>query len=177
MTLPATVAPHVAAVIGLNNLVQEHALGPVRRSAHARARTAGAATSASFAHPAGSPTPCAAARNDATKNGGLTDDAIANAYGAFGLYGQGDLGSGQHVAIFEEAPYVPKDVAEFDTCYFGKSSAQRRWPPGCTPCPWWTEVGGTGFGLGSDEADLDVEDVAAFAPRAGRSTSTPARER
>jgi hypothetical protein len=97
VTLPGAVAPHLAGVIGLNNLVGEHALDVVRPTAHARAHAA-AATSASFAHPAGSPTPCAAARNDATKDGGLTDDAIANAYGAFGLYGQDDFGAGQRGA-------------------------------------------------------------------------------
>ena len=45
--------------------------------------------------------------------GGLTDDQIANAYGAFGLYGAGDTGSGQHIAIFELEPFDnerPPDV-------------------------------------------------------------------
>ena len=162
VTLPATVAPHVAAVIGLNNLVQEHALGPVRRSAHARAHTAGAATSASFAHPAGSPTPCAAARNDATKNGGLTDDAIANAYGAFGLYGQGDFGAGQRVAIYENEPFLPSDIQTFDTCYFGASSAAAMIKRlNVIPVD-----GGQPNGPGSGEANLDVEDVSAVAPGA-----------
>ena len=106
VTLPATVAPHVAAVIGLNNLVGEHALGPVRPTAHARAHTA-AATSASFAHPAGSPKACAAAPTaGAQAFGGLTDDQIANAYGATGQYEAGDLGGGQHVAIYELEPFA-----------------------------------------------------------------------
>jgi hypothetical protein len=161
VTLPATVAPHVAAVIGLNNLVGEHALDVVRPTAHARAHAA-AATSASFAHPAGSPTPCAAARNDATKNGGLTDDAIANAYGAFGLYGQGDFGAGQRVAIYENEPFLPSDIQTFDTCYFGASSAAAMIKR-LTVIP---VDGGQPSGPGSGEANLDVEDVSAVAPGA-----------
>ena len=164
VTLPAAVAPHVAAVIGLNNLVQEHALdstGPVRRSAHARPHAA-AVTSASFAHPAGSPTPCAAARNDATKNGGLTDDAIANAYGAFGLYGQGDFGAGQRVAIYENEPFLPSDIQTFDTCYFGASAAAAM-VKRLNTIP---VDGGQPSGPGSGEANLDVEDVSAVAPGA-----------
>ena len=161
VTLPATVAGHVAAVIGLNNLVQEHALDAVPPSAHARAHTV-AATSASFPHPAGSPTACAAARNDATDNGGLTDDAIANAYGAFGLYGDGDFGAGQRVAIYENEPFLPSDIQTFDTCYFGASQAAAM----MNRLSVIPVDGGQPTGPGSGEASLDVEDVSAVAPGA-----------
>ncbi len=53
--------------------------------------------------------------------GGLTDDQIAHAYGAFGLYGSGDLGAGQHIAIYELEPFLRSDIKTFDTCYFGAS--------------------------------------------------------
>ena len=97
----------MAAVIGLNNLVHTHALA-LTRSTRSAGSTGGfpAAKSADFAHPAGSPTACAGRQRDAAKNGGLTDDQIANAYGAFGLYGAGDLGAGQHIAIYENEPFL-----------------------------------------------------------------------
>ena len=57
------------------------------------------------------------------KFGGLTDDQIANAYGAFGLYGAGDLGAGQHIAIYELEPFAKSDVKTFDKCYFGAMAA------------------------------------------------------
>ena len=57
--------------------------------------------------------------------GGLTDDQIANAYGAFGLYGAGDTGAGQHIAMFELEPFTTADIQIFDKCYFGLAGQLR----------------------------------------------------
>ncbi len=65
-----------------------------------------AARSAPFAHPRGSPRGCGAARAASVANDGLTDDQIARAYGAFGLYGAGDRGAGQRIAVYENEPFL-----------------------------------------------------------------------
>ena len=65
----------------------------------------------------------ASAQQDAETSGGLTDDQIANAYGAFGLYRSGDFGSGQHVAVYELQPFLATDIENFDSCYFGATEA------------------------------------------------------
>jgi hypothetical protein len=159
--LPSSIAGSVAAVMGLNSVVRTRPLGLVRAAASAGGEHA-AATAASFAHPAGSPTACADARAAALAAGGLTDDQIGNAYGAFGLYRAGDLGAGQHIAIYELEPFLPSDVKTFDTCYFGASAASHM--------QGRLHVvrvdGGQPVGPGSGEAILDVEDVSAIAPDA-----------
>jgi len=159
--LPSEIAGAVAAVVGLNSLVRPQPLGLVRAQASARGRYP-AAAAPSFSHPAGSPAACADARADAQAFGGLTDDQIANAYGAFGLYRAGDLGAGQHIAIYELEPFLASDVKAFDTCYFGAGAAaqmQRR-------LHVIRVDGGQPAGPGSGEAILDVEDVSAIAPDA-----------
>jgi hypothetical protein len=159
--LPSSIAGSVAAVIGLNSVVRPQPLGLARASASARAQNP-AATAPSFAHPAGSPTACADAQADAQALGGLTDDQIGYAYGAFGLYQAGDLGAGQHIAIYELEPFLASDVKTFDTCYFGASGASQM--------QGRLHVirvdGGQPAGPGSGEAILDVEDVSAIAPDA-----------
>jgi hypothetical protein len=159
--LPAAVAGSVAGVLGLSDLVREHPADVVRAPAAAKRRAA-AAKGAAFAHPSGSAKPCKDASADAVEFGGLTDDQIANAYGAVGLYGDGDLGAGQSVGIYELEQFAPSDIQHFDQCYFGpkqaKSMVQRL---KAIPVD-----GGQPAGTGEVEADLDIEDVSAMAPGA-----------
>jgi hypothetical protein len=159
--LPSSIAGAVAAVVGLNSVVRLQPLGLPRAAAPGQGRYAGAAAP-SLAHPPGSPTACADARADAQAFGGLTNDQIANAYGAFGLYGAGDLGAGQRIALYELEPFQASDVKTFDTCYFGASAAsqmQRR-------LHVIRVDGGQPAGPGSGESILDVEDLSAIAPGA-----------
>jgi pro-kumamolisin-like protein/subtilase family protein/IPT/TIG domain-containing protein len=121
-----------------------------------------AARSVSLSHPAGSPRACAAARVASIGADGLTDDQIAHAYGAFGLYAAGDRGAGQRIAIYENEPFLRSDIRTFDTCYFGArqaSAMQRRLHVVAVD-------GGQPTGPGTGEASLDVEDVSALAPGA-----------
>ena len=120
--LPSSIAPQVAGVVGLQTLVRPHSEA-IHGAASARGEFPKAKAAASFPHPPGSPTPCSAARNAALNHGGLTDDQIANSYGAFGLYGAGDFGAGQRVAVFELEPFLVSDLKTFDTCYFGANRA------------------------------------------------------
>ncbi|MEO6859857.1 MAG: protease pro-enzyme activation domain-containing protein, partial [Solirubrobacteraceae bacterium] len=159
--VPSTISAAVSAVVGLDNLVHPHAVSIVRAPASARG-TRAAAKAGHLTHPAGSPTACASAQTDAQQFGGLTDDQIANAYGAFGLYGAGDLAAGQRIAIYELEPFLPSDIQTFDTCYFGASVAgQMAGRLNTMPVD-----GGQPTGQGSGEAVLDVENVSAMAPGA-----------
>lgn len=161
VSVPSTIAGSVAAVVGLDDLVRVRPVGILRQPASARGKIRPPRT-ASFTHPAGSPKACASATSAARAFGGLADDQIAHAYGAFGLYGSGDLGAGQHVAIYELEPFARSDIKTFDTCYFGASGAA-----GMLKRLQVIPVdGGQPAGPGSGEANLDVEDVSAIAPDA-----------
>jgi pro-kumamolisin-like protein/IPT/TIG domain-containing protein/List-Bact-rpt repeat protein len=159
--LPASIAGLVTSVVGLDNVVRLH---PAARFGHARRASLShsAAQAAAFSHPAGSPTPCAGAQKAATQYGGLTDDQIANAYGAFGLYGASDLGAGQSIAVFELEPFAATDIHAFDTCYFGATAATAM-AGRLSTIP---VDGGQPVGAGSGEALLDIEDVSGLAPGA-----------
>ncbi len=121
--LPFSIARYVTAVVGLDDLVHPEAVSLLRAPRSAPGKVATPRT-VKIVHPHGSPTACAAAKAAAVSDGGLTDDAIANSYGAFGLYGSGDLGAGQHVALYELEPFATSDVGTFDTCYFGAAAAK-----------------------------------------------------
>ncbi len=159
VSVPAAIAGSVASVVGLDSLVSpqpEDLLPSSSVGAHP------AATAAAFAHPAGAPNACLQARFTARRFGGLTDDEIANAYGAFGLYARGDLGAGQHIAVFELEPFLPADITTFDRCYFGAAAAARM----ASRLTIHPVAGGQPTGTGSGEATLDIEDVSALAPGA-----------
>ena len=161
IALPSAVASSVAAVLGLNDLVKEQPVGIVRAPASAKGKIRPART-ASIEHTPGAPTACKSATKAALAYGGLTDDQIAHAYGAFGLYGSGDVGAGQHIAIYELEPFLKSDVKTFDTCYFGAAAAASM----LSRLHVIPVDGGQPAGPGSGEANLDVEDISAIAPGA-----------
>jgi hypothetical protein len=157
VSLPATVASHVVSVIGLDTVVS---LQPrIERPSHPAARPA---TSPKILHVAGGPTACNGATGAAKAYGGLTDDQIAHAYGADGLYQQGDRAAGQTVAVYELEPYSASDLQAFDTCYFGATAAAAM----KSRVSIHTVDGGAGTGPGSGESILDLEDISGLAPDA-----------
>ncbi len=161
VSLPSSIAGSVAAVLGLNDLVHVQPVGLPRAPASARG-TIRPASTAAFAHPAGSPRACRGAAAAARSYGGLTDDQIAHAYGAFGLYDAGDTGAGQHIALYELEPFLRSDIRVFDTCYFGAARAASM----LKRLHVIKVDGGQPAGTGSGEALLDVEDLSAIAPGA-----------
>jgi len=160
---PADIAAQVTGVIGLSTLAQ-----PVSSIEHWTKQGAGQETTvdrgAATPHVAGAPNPCPGATQNATEENGLTYNQLAHAYGLDGLFKAGDFGSGEHIAVYELYPYVPTDVTAFDTCYFGAAGAKAM--AGRLHSVLVDGGAGTGVGVGTDEADLDVEDVAGFAPQA-----------
>jgi len=159
--VPAVIAKYVTSVVGLDTTVRLRPSGILRARRSARGTHVAAKTTI-FNHPAGSPTPCADATAAAEGFGGLTDDQIANAYGAFGLYGAGDTGAGQHIAVYELEPFAVSDLQTFDTCYFGATQAAAMRGRVAVK----SVDGGQTAGSGSGEAILDIQDVSAFAPGA-----------
>ncbi|HEV2360197.1 MAG TPA: protease pro-enzyme activation domain-containing protein, partial [Acidimicrobiales bacterium] len=104
--LPAGLASNVTAVVGLDDLVHAVPLGIHHDAGRAsRYPAAKAPASAGRGGAGGSggvgPVACSDATQAAVSLGGLTDDQIMHAYGADGLYNQGDNGSGQTIAVFE----------------------------------------------------------------------------
>jgi hypothetical protein len=157
--LPSSLAGSVASVVGLDDL----GLSRVRHTRHPAGGSHAAATAASFKHYPGAPDACPKAKKAAKRLGGLTDDQIANAYGASGLYALGDTGSGVSIGIFEQEPFSASDIETFDTCYFGASRAASM----RSRMRLISLEGGIPQGPGYyGEALLDVEDVAAIAPGA-----------
>ncbi len=136
LQLPSTVTSDVTGVIGLNDLVQAQSANIEPNSA-AAASSFPAAQAGTVPTVAGAPTPCTDAQQAAVSEGGLTDDQIANSYGAFGLYQQGDFGQGQHVAVFE-TPAVPGHRYR-NVRYLlfrrdrGGADVRYRWQPGREP--------------------------------------------
>jgi Pro-kumamolisin, activation domain/IPT/TIG domain/Fibronectin type III domain len=155
VSLPASIAGKVTAVVGLNQLMKETAnpVRPVKALEHGK--TAAPAKTAAVN---GGPVAC----SDATAEqatGALTDQQIAAAYGLDPLYAAGDLGQGQTIDIYELEPYLPSDVQMFDECYFGGADHTSQLSDTLVD-------GGAGTGPGSGEAALDIDNVSALAPGA-----------
>ncbi|HEY3772340.1 MAG TPA: protease pro-enzyme activation domain-containing protein [Solirubrobacteraceae bacterium] len=144
-TLPSAVAPLVQDVVGLDSLQQVHsdALHRTRAASGPLARPRVAT---------GGPQPCAAASG----SGALTADQLASSYQFSSLYGAGDEGAGQTIALVEFEPDDPADIAGYAACY-GVSTA------GISDV---TVDSGVGAGTGQGEAALDIEDVLGLAPQA-----------
>jgi hypothetical protein len=173
--VPSTIAGSVVGVVGLDDLVQAHT-SIVRPGPISVQRTFPSAKTVAFSHPAGSPQGCSLAEQDAESAGGLTDDQIANAYGAFGLYDAGDLGAGQHIGVFELNSFSAADIETFDACYFGTAeAAQMSGTKGVLTGSRLSVIPVDGGDVpanpavasgGATEAITDIEDVSAFAPEA-----------
>ncbi len=150
----ASSAGIVQGVIGLDTLSLPHPQG--LQVAHGRAHSAAAAAPGPVPQVVtGGPQPCSAAVSHAPSDDAYTADQIASAYKFSSLYGAGDEGAGQTIAVFELEPNEASDIAAYQACYGTSASV------GYVPVD-----GGAGSGAGSGEAALDIEDVIGMAPRA-----------
>jgi subtilase family serine protease len=144
-TLASAVAPLVQDVAGLDSLQQIHSDALHHsRSLNSPLPRPNVVT--------GGPQPCSAA----SEAGAWTADQLASSYGFSPLYGAGDEGAGQTVAIAEFEPDSSYDISTYAACY-GLSTAGISYVP---------VDGGVGSGYGSGESTLDIEDVLGLAPQA-----------
>jgi subtilase family serine protease len=163
--IAAAVAPLVQGVLGLDTLETEQpaddyasgsspaAATPAVKAAVIRA-VAGPRATNGAARPAVNPgpQPCAAIQGDVS---GLTAADIAAHYGLAQRYEEGDYGQGTRIAVAELEPNLTSDISAYKACY-GLSSKVN-----------YIKInGGVGSGAGSGEAALDIETLAALAPRA-----------
>lgn len=163
-SVPSSAAPYVQGVVGLEDLAPDQPQGaPVQAGGSANPF---ALSSPSAQVVTGGPQPCPeAAAHQAIAEGthgpfiGYTADQIASVYQFSGLYGAGDFGSGQTIAVFEQEPYSPTDIATYQACYRTAASVSN------------VEVaGGPGAFQGKSgeggESELDIEQIIGLAPAA-----------
>src|ERR1035441_3560115 len=113
-TLQSSIARYVQGVIGLDNVNPDQPAGLATQS---RTASHGLLHAAVRPHvPTGGPQPRSGATAEQANNG-LTADEIATAYQFSGLYGAGDLGAGQTIAMFEQQPYSPTEAATSPSHY------------------------------------------------------------
>jgi subtilase family serine protease len=141
-----TVAPLVQTVVGLDNLT-------LPTPGSRRATSGGALARPRPEGGSGGPQPCSTAVADATTDGSYTTNQVASAYGFSSIYGQGDLGAGQTVALYELQGYGAGDITAYQSC-FGTAA----------PVSTVDVDGGPLAHSGVGEADVDIEQVLSFAP-------------
>jgi hypothetical protein len=163
-SMQANAAQFVQGVIGLDNValdepqqVKKSSL-PTFHPTEAPSKPTGSANTSTAQVITGGPQPCvpaqAAGAEAPPAGAGLTADKIATAYQFSSLYGSGDFGAGQTVAVFEEQPFKATDIAAYQACY-GTSALVNT-----------INVGG-GPGEGEDgESTLDIEQIIGLAPKA-----------
>jgi subtilase family serine protease len=158
-TLQSSIASDVQGVIGLDNVNPDQ---PAGLATHSLTSPHGLLRGAARPHVLtnGGPQPCSLATalqtNGSAGMNGLTADEVATAYQFSGLYGAGDLGQGQTIAMFEQQPYSPTDVAAYQACYGTSASVSNV-----------DVAGGPGPFTGDDgESALDIEQAIGLAPKA-----------
>jgi subtilase family serine protease len=140
----------IQGVIGLNNLAVEKPQGVVGVHAPMSLTTTELPRTSSGS----AVTPCASAIDQ----GVYTANQIASAYGLNTLYGTGDKGAGQTIALYELEPYSPSDLSVYQSCYgtsVGVTNVTATAGVSCNRDP--------NCGL---EDVLDIEDVIGLAPKA-----------
>jgi subtilase family serine protease len=143
--LPASVARLTQAVIGLNTMLTVHAAPP---TAPARSRRVAVRPQV-----VGQAAPCASVLAARAYFDGWTYDQLARAYSFTTLYNKGDLGRRVTVALFELENWSNSDIRAFQNCYKTNAAIST------------VNVDGGATGSPGLEAELDIETVAALAPR------------
>jgi subtilase family serine protease len=156
-TLPANVAGYVQGIVGLNSVTPPQYAGVAKPTAGAH--LAGGSRVRPHVATNGGPQPCSAAAQKQQSASGLTADEIATAYQFPGLYGAGNFGQGQTVAVLEIDPTQTTDVAEYQACYSTSASVS-----------FVNVDGGPGaYTQGSSddgEPTLDIDQIIGLAPKA-----------
>ncbi len=182
--LPASVAPVVQGIIGLNTIyMPKLAIAPVSGSSSYPAerdhlsklpllhQLLPSKSKLLPAHPAANltaprqqsspqtstaPAPCSTATSTAASYGAYTANQIASAYGLTSAYSNGHLGQGETIALYELAPFSSTDISAYQSCYGTTATVNTIKVDSGAPS-------GTG---GSIEDTLDIEDAIGLAPQA-----------
>ena len=161
-TLPANISSYVQGVIGLDNVNPDQPAGlayPTRSRAGRHTLRLAARRRPEYPTNGGPQPGCQGAKDlqsgGAAGEHGLTADEVATAYNFSGLYAQGDLGQGQNIAMFEEQPFNPTDIATYQACY-GTSASVTTINVAGGPAPDPTD----------GESALDIEQAIGLAPKA-----------
>ena len=148
--LDGSIAGAVQGVVGLNSLARAHPLA--LRVPHGRAHA--------IRHVAtGGPQPCSGTTSAAASLGSYTADQIASAYQFTSLYGSGDFGAGENVALVEFEGYFPSDISTYMSCYGISTNVYASQVDGGPRATSRANQDGL-------ETALDVEDAAGLAPGA-----------
>jgi subtilase family serine protease len=153
--LPSEIEPFVQGIIGLDDVALSHRQGPAEAQSLLAADEAAAPPVTQVV--TGGPQPCAeAVALQQKEEAGYTADQIASAYQFSDLYEAGNYGAGQTIALLELEPFLPADIAAYQSCY------------GTDVEITTVDVeGGPGPYAGSDgEAALDIEQLVGLAPEA-----------
>ncbi len=163
--VPATIAPAIEGVIGLDTLSPPQPTMSPPDAAPTGAAGGAAASTASPAQAPGQPSPVAGTCTSdidsvQTTYGALDADDLAQAYSFDPLYATGDYGSGTTVALVElaGAGYNLSDITDFANCYgitLGNGQVSQV-----------AIDGGGATGPNTVEAELDIETVLSLAPQA-----------
>jgi kumamolisin len=145
-SLPSSLAPFVASVAGLDNLVK-YSRSPIANSQLHPALSRSNASSNALA----CPQPGAA-----TIPTSYTPSQIATAYDFTKLYNNGSLGEGQTVGLLELDGYSSNDIALYTSCFGGKNTQIQTIP-----------IDGYNGAARANaaEVELDMEMVLGLAPR------------
>ena len=150
--VPSDLAGFVGGVIGLSTVAEAHPQLRPGPSPSASLHGSGSdATPGPSGSPHAGPSACPAAR-DATAGSAWTADQLASTYGLDPLYGQGRVGAGQQVGIFELEPFTDGDISSYQACFGSTASVST------------ADVDGGATGPQIGEAALDIEVVAGLAP-------------
>ena len=147
-TVASNLAARVQGVFGLNTLPQAQPQG--LEQAHAT----GGQDTPSLDASTTADTPCPSATSEGNADLAYTANQIASAYGLDNLYGQGDVGAGATVALYELEPFTSSDIKQYQKCY------------GTQAVITTTPVDGGPINPQIGEAALDIEDVIGLAPKA-----------
>lgn len=138
--LPTALAPHITALLGLDNAPKAHShiARPTQPTVHAA--TGQNATGCS----------------GALRVGGYTPNQFGTAFDFDTLYTAGFHGEGQTLALFELSDYPDSDVAAYKNCFGLNTTAVQR----------VNVDGGTTDFTGQDEVNLDVDIMLGMLPKA-----------
>ena len=144
-SLPASLAPFVASVAGLDNLVQYGRTPLASGQAHPSLAKSNASSKITCPQPGAATVPTS-----------YTPPQIATAYDFTKLYNGGSLGEGQTVGLLELDGYSPNDIALYASCFGGKNTQIQT-----------IHIDGYNGAAGANaaEVELDMEMVLGLAPR------------